>query len=263
MVWFFVVGCLEYELDKRVSNDVGEDSGLIIIDDTSVNSEPSPEPDEEIAKAPVYANTSGSLYEVDPTTGEVYYINDFFEGTEAVDHFEDIAIDLSGHMYGGTGESLYLINPTTAEVHKICDLTLRTTALTFTDDGRLVVGTENQILFLDVINCETEVLIANAFHETSGDIVGLPDGYLYWTVFGEGTDFLVQIDPNTGHETEIGPIGFSQLFGLGYSDGQLYGFNSEGKVLRMSPHEGQAIISSQREDLSWWGAATNPVSWGQ
>ena len=114
---------------------------------------------------------------------------------------------------------------------------------------------------LDVDADLAETLIANAFHETSGDIVGLPDGYLYWTVFGDDSDVLVRVDPNTGVEVEIGPVGYSRLFGLGYSDGQLYGFNSEGQVLRMSPQEGQAILSAQREDLSWWGAATNPVAW--
>ena len=178
-----------------------------------------------------------------------------------MDHFEDIAIDLSGHMYGGTGEVLYLINPSTAKVQRICDLPIRTTALTFTDDGQLVVGTENTILFLDVLTCETETLLANAFHETSGDIVGLPDGFLYWTVWGETSDLLVRIDPNSGEEHVVGPVGYSQLFGLGYSNGQLYGFNSEGQVLRMSPHEGQALMTAQCEDLAWWGAATNPVVW--
>ena len=69
----------------------------------------------------------------------------FTEGP--VDHFEDIAIDFSGHMYGGTGEYLYLINPSTAEVQPICELPIRTTALTFTDDGRLVVGSEKTIYF--------------------------------------------------------------------------------------------------------------------
>ena len=76
-----------------------------------------------------------------------------------------------------------------------------------------------------MLTCETETLIANAFHETSGDIVGLPDGYLL-TVFGTDSDMLVRVDPNTGIEVEIGPVAFGALFGLGYSDGQLYGLNS-------------------------------------
>lgn len=261
MLLLVLFGCMEYEIDKRVPVTEGEDTAQLVVDDSAVVIEPAQEPPEEIAQAPVYANTSGSLFEVDPATGEVYYINDFFNADGPVDHFEDIAIDLSGHMYGGTGEELYLINPSTAEVQSVCELPIRTTALTFTDDGRLVVGTENTILFIDVLTCETETLLANAFHETSGDIVGLPDGYLYWTVWGETSDILVRVDPNSGAEVEVGPIGYSQLFGLGYSDGQLYGFNSAGQVLRMSPQEGQAIISYQREDLSWWGAATNPVAW--
>lgn len=261
MLWLFTFACMDYELEKREPVSEGDDTAVLVVEDTAVIPEPAEEPPEEVAQAPVYANTSGSLYEVEPATGEVYFINDFFTEDGPVDHFEDIAIDLSGHMYGGTGEFLYLINPSTAEVQPICELPIRTTALTFTDDGRLVVGSEKTILFLDVQTCETETLIANAFHETSGDIVGLPDGYLYWTVFGDDSDVLVRVDPNTGVEVEIGPVGYSRLFGLGYSDGQLYGFNSEGQVLRMSPQEGQAILSAQREDLSWWGAATNPVAW--
>ena len=74
-------------------------------EDTGEFEEPTIE--ESVATEKMYANTSGSLYQVDPETGAMTFIGDFQEDGQPVDRFEDIAIDLSGHMYGGTGEYMY------------------------------------------------------------------------------------------------------------------------------------------------------------
>ena len=111
-----------------------EDTGELI--DTSVTG--------PIASAPVYANTSGRLYEVEPSTGEAITIGDFRDDSGKVDGFVDIAIDLSGRMFGGTFESIYRIDPETAEVERLCDTEVELYAMTFTSDGRLIAGGPGQ-----------------------------------------------------------------------------------------------------------------------
>ncbi len=217
-----------------------------------------------IADAPVYANTSTTLYEVDPATGAATVIGDFADRAsgEAIDGFVDIAIDLGGRMFGGTFDALYRIDPTTATVELICAPKASMYALAFTDAGELLAGDEDRITFIDTYNCDTQRLIDGSSYTTSGDLVGLPDGYLYWTIAEEDADGLVRVNPTTGATVYIGSIpGFTNIFGLGYDDGQLYGFNSWGETIRISPEDGTPELIASNDEIQWWGATTNPVEW--
>ena len=267
----WLIGCMEYTVDATKESDLGADTanGDLLGDGDSLetpseeeNNDPSEDSIEEsVARGKVYANTSGSLYEVDPENGDMTLIGEFRENGVPVDHFEDIAIDLSGHMYGGTGEYMYLINPNNAEVRSICPLDIDTTALTFTSEGTLIIGMETALYTFDVVTCEVDVLIANSYYETSGDIVGLPDGYLYWTVRGGGSDRLVKVNPQTGSEQWIGDIGEERLFGIGYANDKLFGFSGSGLMVEIDPTSGSSFVLKEANDLSWWGATTNPVLW--
>jgi hypothetical protein len=246
----FVIGCMDYTIEDKSSTLPNQDmEDEVLVEDMT------------IAKAKIYANTSGDLYEIVPDDGYVNWIGSFFDDNGLVDHFEDIAIDLQGHMYGGTGDYLYLINPMTGEVEEQCPLEIDTTALTFTSDGSLIIGTENNLYILHLEDCSIDNLVSNSTHYTSGDIVGLPDGYLYWSVYGEESDLLVRVDPISGIEQSIGPIGTNRLYGMGFANEQLYGFASDGSIFRIDSLEAQSILASQHESLSWWGATTNPVLW--
>ena len=265
-----LIGCMEYTVDATKELNLGADTaedelfsdGETDTDDVEETDEPEePTIEESVATEKMYANTSGSLYRVDPETGEMSFIGDFKEDGVPVDRFEDIAIDLSGHMYGGTGEYMYIINPNTAEVRAICPLDIDTTALTFTSEGELIIGVDRGLYVFDVMDCSLDVLISNSAYETSGDIVGLPDGYLYWSVRGEGTDWLIKVNPRTGYEVEVGSIGESRLYGMGYANEKLYGFSGNGVIVEIDPHTGWSSFMKEVNDLSWWGATTNPVRW--
>ena len=257
-----LLGCIDYQItnpDDEVIEPIEEEETIV---DPIVEDE---EPDEPVAEAPVYANTSTELYEVEPVSGETLHVGSFHDAEgAAVENFIDIAIDLSGRMYGGTFTSLYSINPTTAEVRWVCDLDVDMTALTFTSEGVLFAGGEDEVTEIDVDHCAVSSLLSQAPYETSGDLVGLPDGYLYWTVRGDGDsgmDELVRIDPNSGFTQYVGVIAASKLFGLGYHEGQLYGFSKFGEIVRISPSEADSEVTSVDESIGWWGATTNPVVW--
>jgi hypothetical protein len=216
-----------------------------------------------VADAPVYANTGKELYEIDPGTGAYTLLGSFHDAEGDVGSMVDLAIDLDGHMVGANFDYLYLIDPTDAAVTALCQVDdLVMYALTFTDDGTLVAGAGDEVVAYDIENCRSAPIVSGTGYETSGDLVGLPDGYLYWTVKGEGQDGLVQVDPRNGSTAWLGDVGSVDLFGLGYDEDQLYGFGKGGEIVRISPETGRGEVL-QTAPVSWYGAATNPVVWGE
>jgi len=217
----------------------------------------------QIASAPVYANTYATLYEIVPATGErkeIGMFTDAYTG-EVVEYFVDIAIDLSGRMVGGTFDELYSINPSTAAVTYLCTASVDMYALTFTPDGQLIPGSDEGVYYLDTMSCDETPMLTNSQYITSGDLVGLQDGYLYWTVELEKSDGLVQINPSNGATTFLGDTGFEDIYGLGYDNGNLYGFNALGETIRISPDTASSTLITSSSTVQWWGAATNPVKW--
>ncbi|MSP54177.1 MAG: hypothetical protein EXR69_00995 [Myxococcales bacterium] len=267
-------GCQEYGLKNKVEEDPPpEDSGTPPIDthtgDTApvdsdtdtgevvVEDSPPPEDTAVVATESVYINTSDMLYSYDPATNTSARIGAFRSGGNAVTDMTDIAIDLSGHMYGVSFSKLYSINPATAEASFVASVADSLTGLTFVSDGRLV-GTGSKVSFVDTSSGALTTLVPAGRYTTSGDIIGLPDGMLYWTV--EGGDDLVQIDPASGGTVRVGNIGVSGLYGLGYADGKMLGFTSGGRVVTIDESTARSGTASSLSG-SWWGATTNPVLW--
>lgn len=221
------------------------------------------------AVEPVYIHTGDTLYSYDPDANTTTLIGQFHDRNGPLDRqMVDIAIDNNGTMYGGTrdpdGEptanEVFVIDPETA----FCTLRFRfddfLNGMTFLPDGRLVIAGE-QVSVVEPSN--GSVLLefpAARDYETSGDIVGLPDGKLYWTVRGADTDMVVRIDPASGRITNLGDARLKSIFGLGYAENQLFGFSSTGYVVVINPING-AVLRQERLDGRWYGATTNPVRW--
>ncbi len=258
-----LLGCLEYgvtstsDVQGTVPAATGASTGTPPAEDTpptDVATTPG------IATAPVYANTTDTLYEVDPATGERFEIGVFHRDAQVVENMVDIAIDLDGRMVGGTFDTLYRIDPDTAALTWLCDADFSMYALAFTSRGELFAGGEGTILRVDPDTCATTPLVPDVAYVTSGDLVGLPDGYLYWTVRGDDGDELVRVDPSTGATRWLGPTGYHQLYGLGYDEGLLYGFSAEGPIVVIDPADARATLVADPGE-AWWGATTNPVVW--
>lgn len=251
MILLSLACIVEYEMDEP--NDVVEP--IEEIEDTGeVDSVPVP-------KAAVYGNTSGELFELDAETGELTSIGTFYDLDEnPVEGFLDIAIDPDGVVVGGTWDAIWRIDPERAFVSKICDTDIEMMALAFSADGRLFAGGDALITEVDLETCTSTVLVDDSPYFTSGDLVGLPDGYLYWTVEGDGNDELVRVDPTYGYTSWVGPIDADRLFGLGYTEGTLYGFSADGMIVAIDPADASTSVSTA-DTPGWWGATTNPVVW--
>lgn len=259
-----LTACVEYDFgEDNELPDEPEDTGEIPVDTVPEDTEP--EDTEPVADQPVYGHTSGELYVVDPQTGARTFKGNFRSASgQAVTGFLDIAIDLDGYMFGGTSRGIYRIDPQSAIVTKLCDTDVRMPALAFTSEGVLYAGAEREVTRVDLTACTGTPLFSGSDYRTSGDLVGLPDGFLYWTVRGDSDDrdSLVRVDPRTGATHFVGDLQAGELFGLGYDEGQLYGFGKNGSIVRINPlNAATTQLVAPSESISWWGATTNPVLW--
>jgi hypothetical protein len=251
-----------------------------VVPDTDVPEDTVPDDPVPTAQAPVYAHTRDTLFQVDPTTGDATPLGMFLQSGAGIDGMVDIAIDQTGRMFGGTqgsangnGRAVWRIDPTNGAVTHVCDIELMMYALTFLPDGRLVAGDAGTLQAIDVDHgCVTTLIAASTEWETSGDVVALPDGLIYWTVRGSAwdvdEDILVVVDPASGLSRIQGPIisgdlGFDRLYGLGYdqTEDALYGFSADGEIIKINPFNGAPTLLEMSEDTAWWGATTNPVVW--
>jgi len=267
-----LAGCSDYQVHKRAESEAGlVDDNLRLdtaVPDTGlIEPEPEPEPEDEVPPEeppvdapdePVYLHTGETLYSWNPSTGILGIVGNFAltDGTP-VDAITDIAIDGVGRFYGVSYDTLYGINGYTAEVWPIAPLDTPLFGLTCTSDGKLVGGGDG-LVEIDTITGAITTLVPEGRYQTSGDLVGLPDGLLYWAV-REGDD-LVVVDPVSGVTVPRGEIGVTSIYGLGYAYGALYGFTEAGTAIEIDPTTGE-VLNTRSLPGAWWGATTNPVLW--
>ncbi|MBK8012604.1 MAG: hypothetical protein IPK13_14735 [Deltaproteobacteria bacterium] len=231
--------------------DAGSDDASNALDDTAF----------EPAVAPSYAHTGSMLYRFDPATFRTTPVGGFRGVEGAIDDVIDIAIDTDGMMLGGTTEGkVYAIDPSSGFCRYRFTFDDKLNGLTFLEDGRLVVAGERVSLVAPDDGRLIFELVGGDVFQTSGDIIGLPDGFLYWTVRGRGGDVLVRIDPRTGAVSERGATGKSGIYGLGYAEGKLFGFSREGAILTIDAGNGHVTMERESGE-AWWGATTNPARW--
>ena len=102
---------------------------------------------------------------------------------------------------------------------------------------------------------------------SSGDIVSVQTGATThvtyatlkcpnYTDVGCESDWLAEIDPDTGDARLIGPTGFIGLFGLGYWGNKVYGFSKTGDYVLIDVATGEGTLVQNFPDLVFWGAGT-------
>lgn len=261
--------CMEYGISQK-SNLIEDGEQLesnVLAEDTA-----DPDPDtpsevqdeidpSEVASEQIYVQTKSSLYSWSKTDG-LEFISYFLDWDNDTPSITDIAIDMQGRMFAVASDRLYQVNPSNADLTFIAELEERLYGLAFSSDGRLF-GAGSGLYVVDIRSGALTPFEVDVDYETSGDIVGLPDGRLYWTVTGvnpDAGDDLVIVDPNNGNTAYRGCIGQVDLWGVGYYDGQLFGFSNTGIMTEIDPSSGTATNQITLEG-EWWGATTNPVHW--
>jgi hypothetical protein len=266
MLAWLCFSCLEYEFrEKKETEQQGDGSEEDLQGNGGVDTaieEDTPSDIGELegqATAPMYLHTSSILYSWTPEGG-MSAIGQFSLPGGQAPNITDLAIDLDGRMYAVSMEELFKVDASNAELEQVAGLAKPLVGLTFLSDGRLF-GAGDGIFWVDPASGSMATLVEEGLYQTSGDIVGLPDGKMYWTVEGDGDDGLVSIDPVTAEADWIGSIGESDLWGVGYYDGILYGFSSQGRIAEIDPANADLLHSEETPGQMWWGAAANPSDW--
>ncbi len=260
--------------DSGLSSDAGDglggdgglsDAAFDVADDAAVEPPTGP--------AAVYGHSASTLYKVDPESLDAIELGAFkAESGGSITDMTDIALDKDGVMYGVTFGALYRIDYAAKppSCKRLATLGTQFNGLTMIPAGMLdadeevLVGVANDGGWwrVDVAAGAASATLTKlgsygGGHVSSGDAVGIIGDAVYATTkLGFGNDHVVTVDPKTGKVTkDLGTLPVSNLYGVGYWGGILYGFADNGRLYQvdlktMSLKE----VALKAKPSSWWGA---------
>jgi hypothetical protein len=199
-------------------------------------------------------HSATNLYRVDPFTGIV-------DDLGTIPSILDIDVSNDGILYGVSNTELLYRDDRLSRWNVIGNLGVRDWApngLAIDSRGRGYLTSRDKLYRVDLVTgVATLVGDAGADFESSGDCVVNKDDTLYMSSKHlEDTDTLVQLDGSTGLGTEIGPIGFTRVFGLTAAWGGLFGLTRDGQIIEIDPVTGAGRLLHETPGISWFGAAS-------
>jgi len=202
----------------------------------------------------LYASAYTDLWHINPYNGEFTKIGPIgYQGT-------DIAFD-GKDLYGINFTQLLSIDPTTGTGTVIGPIGFSgVNALTIAPDGIMYAGTTSGA-FLK-INKSTGAGTLIGYYGpgfgSSGDLAVRFDNKLFGTIDRSGyyTDWLAEIDIDTGKARPIGDIGENNVYGLDFKDWSLYGVTSSGHLLEINTLTGKSTQIATTS-ANFWGLSTS------
>lgn len=212
----------------------------------------------------IWANSSSTLYRIDPNTLAVTTVGTFASGEEMT----DVAVTPDGVLYGVSFTTLYTIDKTTAKATALVEIGgSGNNSLTFLQNGTLLASDSSGAV--KVINPTTGVVTTIGSYgnglTSSGDVVAVQNGTMYGiskTKAGGGdassSNVLVRVDPNSGAATAVGATGKSEVWGLAYAKSKVIGFTTAGQILQIDPQTGASTVVATK-NVVFWGAGQSPL----
>ena len=206
------------------------------------------------AHAGSFVSTStGQVGTVDQATGG-------FTQVASGPAFTDIALSNTGNLFGITFNQLFSINQSSGTSSLIGNLGDSMNGLGFSTSNELY-GTGSSGFYKVNTTTGAVSLVANiSGFLSSGDIVFDPlNNRFLATSLGSGSDSLFSIALN-GAASKIGNIGFSNVYGLFFDNGTLFGYTADRKQLTIDLATGAATfnknVTGVRGEI--YGAASLP-----
>jgi hypothetical protein len=218
----------------------------------------------------VYGQSASTLYAVNPDTKAVAKVADFKGcGDEVI----DLALDKDSNMYATTTDGVYTVDRTTGQCHQLASGDYPN-SLSFVPAGTLDPNVEALVGYsgstyvrIDTTTgALTNVGEIGKGYASSGDIVSVIGGGTYLTVTDNDacfdSDCLIEVNPKTGAlVTDYGPLGYSNVFGLAFWAGTVYGFDDKGDLFQVTFTQGMAKVTTipipdAPSNLSFYGAGS-------
>ncbi len=219
--------------------------------------------------AEVYGHSADTLYRLDPDTKAVTTVP--FKGCDTV---VDIALDEASNLFGTSYNSLYRIDRATGACTEISRGSYPN-SLSFVPRGTVdanqeaLVGYEGDTYVRIDTKTGTKTKVGTLVGglTSSGDIVSVKGGPTYLTVKSSGCDdCLVEVNPANGSLVKNwGSIKHTDVFGLAFWNGKVYGFDKAGALFEVSLAGGaisvKAIpIPGAPAGLSFFGAGSTTAA---
>ena len=221
----------------------------------------------------IYAHSASQLFTIDPSNWSPSLIGSFYlsGSLDAGPGMTDLAVSPLDEVYTISYTDLYRVDPSTAAVTLVMsllgDVADNFNGLTSLPDGTLLaVDFNGGIVALDPIaKTATPLGSYGSGFTSSGDLVSVADGTLYGIshtsaggIDASSNNILLKVDPHTAVATAIGPIGYGDVYGLGYYGGTLLAFTAEKQIIRLDPNTGAGTTVSQ-SSVQFWGAGVSPL----
>lgn len=219
----------------------------------------------------VYAHTATTLYSIDPDTLVLALVGDFQWPAGTTDQMTDIAIDKTNVMIGVSFTNVYRVDPVTAKATLLSGglgqtfngLSFVPAAMVGQTGDDVLVATRNQdgaVFRVDpMTGMATQIGDMGSF-TSSGDLVAIDGFGTVQTTTGTTADQLVQLTTGTFAATPIGTgIGFTQIWGIAYAKGKIFGFTDSGQFILIDPITGVGSLVNQTSQ-QWWGAAVTTLA---
>lgn len=220
--------------------------------------------------AEIFGHSADTLYKLDPLTKAVTEVGTFSGCASII----DIALDGNSNLYATSYSSLYRVDRTTGHCTEIATGDYPN-SLSFVPKGTVDATDEALVGYDDADYWRIDVTTGQKTKigtlgvnglKSSGDIVSVKGGKTYLTVKGTSQcnahDCLVEIDPTTGKVTKNwGSVEHSNVFGLSFWGGKVYGFDDAGELFEVTFGTSQLAttpiaIPSKPANLSFWGAGS-------
>lgn len=222
----------------------------------------------EMQIAEVFGHSANTLYRLDPDTKAVTTVGNFSNcGGQVI----DIALDKDSNLVATTDGGIYSVDRMTAKCTEIQSGGYPN-SLSFIPAGTLDANAEALVGYegdqYEQINPSTGQItkIGSPWGNkliSSGDIVSVKDGPTFLTVYSLDntcpTDCLVEVDPKNGKMIKNwGPLGYSEVYGIAFWAGSVYGFDASGDLFEVKFDNGVLSTTAVNapSGVSWYGAGS-------
>ena len=152
----------------------------------------------------------------------------------------DIALSPSGALWGIDDTSaLYRIDPVTAAARYIGLVGAVVNGLVVGTDGTIYASGFQSLYTINPTTGAGTRIGQNTGFGSEGDLAFSSNGVLYMSATG---NVLVRLNTSNGIGTEIGQIGYSNVFGLGFSIDTLYGETAGSQLITIDPATGAGTL---------------------
>lgn len=147
-------------------------------------------------------------------------------------------------LYAATFSNLLRLDTSTQTVTTVGAFGLsNVNALTADSSGKLYAASGSGGIYAIDAATGAATKVADLGSASSGDLAFAPDGTLYATVrTSTATDILARISLSTQDVRVVGETGYTDVFGLDYLYGTLYGRTNAGALITLNTSTGQGTL---------------------